>query len=232
MIIVFSGTDGAGKSTQIAMLNERLQATGRRTRVLWARGGYTPVMLAMKSVVLILLGRRGDTKGFDKDGSAKYVKRRAAMIRRPLVARVWLAAAIIDLILLYGIYVRLLSFADTAVICDRYIGDTRIDFEWNFADRFRPHGLLWRLLVLVAPKPAIHFVLAVPVAVSKERSRLKNEPFPDDEETLTFRYAKYHELAEFNHPGVVRLDGTTPLREVSGRMLAAVGTLAGIGGLG
>ena len=232
MIIVFSGTDGAGKSTHITTLNERLQSKCRRTCVLWARGGYTPLMLTMKSAVLTLLGRRGDTKGFDKDGSAKYVKRRAGMMRRPLVARIWLASAIIDLILLYGIYVRFLSLTGTAVICDRYVGDTRIDFERNFSDQFNPSGALWRLLGLVAPKPAIHFVLTVPVAVSQERSRLKNEPFPDDEETLAFRYGKYRALAEFKGPGLIRLDGTAPLAEVSERILAAVRGLPRIGDLG
>jgi len=226
---VFSGTDGAGKSTHIATLNERLQSNGRRTCVLWARGGYTPLMSAMKSTVLTLLGRRGDTKGFDKDSSAKYVKRRAKMMRRPLVARIWLASAIIDLILLYGLYVRFLSLTGTTVICDRYVGDTRIDFEYNFSDQFSTSGALWRLLGLVAPKPAIHFVLTVPVAVSQERSRLKNEPFPDDEEALAFRYCKYRALAEFKGPSLIQLDGTAPLTEVSECILAAVRGLPSVG---
>ena len=232
MIVAFSGTDGAGKPTHITTLNERLQSKGRRTCVLWARGGYTPLMLTLKSAVLTLLGRRGDTKGFDKDGSAKYVKRRTGMMRRPLVAQIWLASAMIDLILLYGIYVRFLSLTGTVVICDRYVGDTRIDFERNFSDQFNPSGALWRLLKLVAPKPAIHFVLLVPVAVSHERSRLKNEPFPDDEETLAFRYGKYQALAEFAGPGLIRLDGTVPLAEVSERIIAAVRSLPNIGDLG
>jgi thymidylate kinase len=232
MIIVFSGTDGAGKSTQIDTLSQALETSGHRTRYLWARGGYTPLMLKAKTLLLTLLGRRGDNKGFDKDVSAKYVKRRAGMMRRPLVARIWLASAIIDLIVLYGIYVRLLSLTGTAVICDRYVGDTRIDFERNFPDQFNPGGPLWQLLGLVAPKPAIHFVLTVPVAVSQERSQLKNEPFPDDEETLAFRYGKYRALAELTGAGLIHLDGTAPLSEVSEQILAAVRGLPRIGDLG
>ena len=200
--------------------------------MLWARGGYTPIMLVAKTVVLALLGRRGGTHGLDKANSAQYMERRAGMLGRPLVARIWLAAAIFDMAILYGIYVRFLAATGTAVICDRYTGDTRIDFERNFPDQFNASGPLWRLLERIAPRPALHFVLTVPVEVSRERSLLKDEPFPDDEATLTYRYERYCTLAEFNGPGRVRLDGTAPLDEVSEAVLVAVRGIARGGEVG
>lgn len=232
MLIAFSGTDGAGKSTQILRLTESLKRAGCRPHNVWARGGYTPLMLRAKTILLRLMGRRGNSTGYNKATSAGYAARRASLMRQSHVAHIWLVAATLDLIILYGFYVRLLSAFGYVVICDRYIGDTRIDFERNFTDQFRPDGLLWRLLGLVAPKPAVHFVLTVPVAVSQERSLQKNEPFPDDEETLAFRYAKYSALAEFNSPELIRLDGTSPLAEVSERVLAAVRGLPRVGDLG
>ncbi len=225
MLIVFSGTDGAGKSTQISTLTQSLESSGYRTRNLWARGGYTPLMLKAKTLLLTLFGRRGNSQGFDKARSKQYVDRRANLMSRPVVARVWLAVAIVDLILLYGIYVRLLSLSGRVIICDRYVGDTRIDFERNFPGQFRRNGPLWRVLGRLAPNPDLYFVLTVPVEVSQERSQLKNEPFPDDAETLFFRYREYRESPEFNGPEVIRLDGSEPLDAVTRKMLGAVGRL-------
>lgn len=225
MLIVFSGTDGAGKSTQINTLTQALERSGYRTRYLWARGGYTPLMLKAKTLLLSLLGRHGNSQGFDKARSEQYVDRRANMMSRPVVARVWLVIAIIDLIMLYGIYVRLLSLFGHVIICDRYVGDTRIDFERNFPGQFRRSGLLWRLLGEFAPNPDLYFVLTVPVELSQERSRLKNEPFPDDAETLAFRYREYRESPEFNGPEVVRLDGSEPLDAVTRKVLGAMNRL-------
>lgn len=43
LLVVFSGLDGAGKSTQIAQLRRRLEHEGDRPSVIWTRGEYTPL---------------------------------------------------------------------------------------------------------------------------------------------------------------------------------------------
>jgi thymidylate kinase len=215
VIVVFSGTDGAGKSTQIFRLTEFLESTGFRTKYVWARGGYTPVMLILKTLFLRIFGRRGNSAGYDRARSAQYVERRSMLMKRRLVSRIWLAGATLDLILLYGIYIRILSAAGHIVICDRFIGDTKIDFERNFGDRFNPRGLLWRVLEQVVPRPQAYFLLTVPAAISRCRSIAKNEPFPDDQDTLVFRLDCYQNRPEFNSENVVTLDGTDPIETIS-----------------
>ena len=56
-LFVFSGLDGAGKSTQIDLLTARLRQDGTRSQVLWSRGGYTPGMLLLKRIARRLLGK-------------------------------------------------------------------------------------------------------------------------------------------------------------------------------
>ena len=50
MIIVFSGLDGAGKSTQIEILRKKLMHGGSSSKILWARGGYTPCFELVKTI--------------------------------------------------------------------------------------------------------------------------------------------------------------------------------------
>jgi dTMP kinase len=183
MIIVFSGTDGAGKSTQIKNLTDTFQAQGGSPLYLWSRGGYTPIFSAIKS-----LARKALNKKLPKQGNSNS---RDKLLKKGSVSRLWLTIAIIDLIFLYGVYVRLQSLFGKTVICDRYIDDTAIDFKHNFTDSFNINSVLWRLLKLLTPRPHYSFLLYVPVNISQYRSTLKNEPFPDTKETLEFRLANY-----------------------------------------
>lgn len=229
MIIAFSGTDGAGKSTQIQALTSHVISQGGRPHAIWARGGYTPLMLSVKNLVLRLLGRHGDSHGFDQARSAVYTRKRKGLMQRPLVARSWLALAIIDLMLYFGVYARWLSLRGHTVIADRYVGDTRIDFMRNFPAHFKPHGFLWRLLCLVAPRPDLHVLLTVDVEVSRQRSREKGEPFPDDVETLAFRLKAYRSMPEFARGRVLALDGTDSIQQVQQQITDAMDQLQAAG---
>ena len=76
-------------------------------------------------------------------------------------------------------------------MCDRYLGDTRLDFNRSFPDINFEGFILWKVLVYIAPKPDCSFVLWIPVSLSLKRSIDKNEPFPDDEATLLWRLHHY-----------------------------------------
>jgi thymidylate kinase len=210
MIICFSGTDGAGKSTQIERLSQRLAALNIEAQHIWSRGGYTPMFMALKRSIHILMGRRKNELVHDS-GNANYSARRSKALRKPWVARFWLSLAILDLALLYGVYVRVLSLLGRTVILDRYMIDTRIDFLRHHSAFFSDRSPLWRVVCRVVPTPDVHFLLTVPVEVSLARSKEKNEPYPDSLETLEFRLAAYQEFAEANLECVVILDGREPL---------------------
>ena len=51
MLIVFSGTDGAGKSTQIRELKKYFSSKEKKLNVIWARGGYTPGFEFLKGLI-------------------------------------------------------------------------------------------------------------------------------------------------------------------------------------
>lgn len=188
MLIVFSGTDGAGKSTQIAKLDEALRNQGERTARFWARGGYTPLFSFLKAGM-----RRAKPGSLPKPGvSTERVQR----FQSSRVRKIWLTIAILDLVLCYVVWLRAKLWMGKTVLCDRYLEDTLLDFGRNFPQERVGQWLVWRVLVDLSPMPDCRFLLLVPPEESARRGKLKNEPFPDSPETLAWRYTGYQELAK------------------------------------
>ncbi len=207
MLIVFSGTDGSGKSTQIEALNAWLGKTARWPKLLWARGGYTPGFLTLKRLLRWASGRQLPSAG-------DFVKRKEAFARA-WVRDLWLRVAISDLMVYWGVYLRLQRLLGRVVICDRYIDDTRLDFRRSFPMVAFEQMWLWQMLERVVPTPDAAFLLWVPVGESMRRSREKGEPFPDDEDTLAWRLKQYKDESLFPSARYVRLDGRRSVTEIS-----------------
>lgn len=185
-IIVFSGMDGAGKSTQIELLAKRLKGQGSQPLVLWSRGGYTPGMLWLKSIL-----RSKSGKGpIPASGPSNE---RTQAFSRPMVRQAWLSLAIFDLALLYGFWLRWKKVRGHVVICDRYLDDTLLDFELNFPTENVKNWMRWKSLSWIAPTPDSSFLLTIPVNESLRRSEEKNEPFPDSREMLEKRLARFED---------------------------------------
>lgn len=183
MLIVFSGLDGAGKSTQIEKLVSRLASNNKSCVTFWARGGYTPGFEFLKRFIRLFLGKKLPTSGLSS--------KRKEVLSRTWVAKLWLNLAIFDLIIFWGIWIRWKIFWGNLVICDRYLNDTNLDFNQNFQGVKFEKFLLWRVLLILCPKPDCSFVLWVPAKLALERNVKKNEPFPDTEETLIWRLSHY-----------------------------------------
>lgn len=210
----FSGMDAAGKSTQIEMLLSALEARGARARRVWARGGYTPGFSLLKRWA------RASRAPVIPRSAGRSVERQQAF-RNSAVRRVWLLMAIFDMALYYGVWIRWLRLRGLHVIADRYLVDTAIDFALAFPDERAVESRAWRMLARVAPRPARHFVMIVPVEESLRRSVLKGEPFPDDEATLTARLSRYQ--AMMDDEGMTRLDGLRPPVELHRTVVAECG---------
>ena len=198
MFISFSGTDGAGKSTQIQLLSEFFQKSGRRYKIIWARGGYTPIFSLIKKLLQVVLNKK-----IPKSGPSDS---RSRVFRKKYIAELWLKIAIADLFLFYGVYARLLALFGFVVVCDRYIEDTEIDFKRNFPNNFDSSSLLWRLVRLITPTAKHSFLLHVPVGITLMRSKQKNEPFPDSAETLQFRLDSYLNEDYFPNSKYIKID--------------------------
>jgi len=197
-IIVFSGTDGSGKSSQIELLKKFFEEQGCKVQVIWARGGYTPLFSFVKKILRILLAKKIPKAGANHS--------RSKMLKKKSISTAWLTVAILDLFLFYGVYVRVLSLLNFIVICDRYIEDTEIDFNRNFPDNFNSESLLLKLLIWSLPTPRQSFLLYVPVDISLIRSKMKGEPFPDTPDTLSFRLKAYLDESIFSSDKYHKVD--------------------------
>lgn len=212
LLITFSGIDGSGKSTQIELLIEYLHRQGQEPIYVWTRGGYTPLFESLKALLRRLPGRAVPPLG-------KNPQRERAF-SRGWVRRLWLILALLDLLWLFGVQLRWWRWR--AVVCDRYLYDTLIDFRLNFPHESVEHWWLWRLLLRVTPQPDAALLLLVPVEESLQRSNVKGEPFRDSPEVLAQRLAHYQTLAQEGHWHV--LDGRRPIHELASEILAVVQT--------
>jgi thymidylate kinase len=204
--IVFSGLDCSGKSTQIQILKNNLQIKGEKNLIFWSRGGYTNGFQKLKDIIRSFSGKKlpklGNSPARDKAFS------------NPVIRKIWLTFAMIDLFYYYAIYLRIKYFLGYNIICDRYLLDTNIDFKLTYPDEKTDKWLLWKLIDIFALKPDFQFVSTIPVKESVIRSKFKFEPFPDSPEVLAKRLDLYNENLK-NNKSLIFIDGLRDKSEIS-----------------
>ena len=205
MLIAFSGIDSAGKSTQILKVVEYFKSRGRKTKVIWSRGGYTPLFNIFKSIL-----RKITDNALPKPGASKH---RDKTFNKKWVRMIWLDMALFDMKFFYCLYFRFLKIWGYVVIADRYLYDTYIDFELQFPKENIENKFLWKILVYLSPRPDISLILTIPIDESLRRSNLKNEPFSENLNQRKKRISFYQDLikkGKWNHI----IDGMRPIDEV------------------
>ncbi len=212
LVVALSGVDSSGKSTQRDLLIEALRSRGWAPVSVWTRAGYTSGLKAARRVAGALTGRRKSARGEVSEAPGRY-PRRAANLGHPIKRRLWLTAALLDLIRVYAVQVRLLRARGRAVVCDRYLLDCLVDFRVNFPDDRVEEWLLCRLLRRLAVRPDAAFCLLVPAEVSAQRSRDKSRFHWESADDLERRRAAYRSLAD--ELGVRVLDGERPAAEIA-----------------
>lgn len=212
-LITFSGLDGAGKSTQIALLTDYLVKDGRKPVYIWTRGGYTTLLQGLKTLSRRFLSRRLPPSGNSPQRSESFSKW--------WVRRLWLSSALLDLLWVYGVQIRWHRYRGRLVLCDRYLWDTAIDFRLNFPQEELDHYWLWRLLGRISPQPDASFLMLLTVEESVRRSKIKGEPFPDSPDVLRQRLTHYQDLIR-RVPFHV-LDGSKPIMTLFNQILIDLG---------
>ena len=198
--ITVEGTEGAGKTSNIALLQARLEAAGKAV-VLTREPGGTPLGEAIRD---LLLTRRGDGMAVDTELLLMFAARaeHIAQLIRPALARgEW-------------------------VLCDRFTdatyayqgGGRRIDIDRIAALEHWVQGNL---------RPDLTIVLDVPVEVGLARAGRRSAPDRFEREQLAFHEAvraAYRTIAA-REPGRVQVvDAEQPLPRVQadlGRVLDA-----------
>lgn len=204
-LIVFSGLDGAGKSTQIKFLVEFLHSRGRSPKFIWTRGGYTTLFNGLKNLLRKLMGGRVPPPGRNE--------KRERIIRSKRVQKFWLIIALLDLLRVYAFQICFWLWFGKIVICDRYLIDTLIDFKINFTNQNVERWFLYKLLLWTSPRPDISFLMFIPVEEAIKRSGRKDEPFPDSPEILDKRLGMYKELLDDKN--WIALDGLKSKEELT-----------------
>lgn len=201
-MISFSGIDCSGKSTQIDLLVKKLEAEGKKSEVIWSRGGYTPGVDFLKKIIR---GGKTTTKEERLEQSAKVNE-------NPKKRKLLFLASLMDLWRFYTISLRIKGIGKT-IICDRYIWDTYIDFKMKYPEYDFEHGFWWRLTLKTMVKPEPSFCLFIPAEVSMYRSSLKDEPFPEPIEVRRERIDWYMRELK-NKRWQYEIDATKPIQEV------------------
>jgi thymidylate kinase len=212
-LLVLSGLDGSGKSTQAGLLAKRLRTEGYDVATVWSR--WEP---ALSAPLIRLAKRRLDTRA---DAATADYRRFTTAKRRTMQSRwkrtlwqlmVWSEyAAQINRRLLPHVIRR------RGVICDRYVYDTLIDIAVNFSvkpgeiETLCHHPLL---ALFPAPRQAIYIDIDPETGASRKADGTPPEYLAD-------RREYYRSMARLL--GAATIDGGRGVEEVAEAIWSSTG---------
>lgn len=181
-VVVFSGIDGCGKSTQIDLLASYFESNHIKHKILWVRPGSTPFILFLKSIARFFI------RSLPKPGRSD---KRERLLKKSNLGALWFYLTFFDLIYIFKIKTPILTLCGYKVIYDRHIFDSIIDYQIMLERNIFDVKLVKRLL-LTSDK-VVKIYLEIPIEDSTDRCLKKWEPFPDTEQEKVIRYAIYKE---------------------------------------
>ncbi|MBN2071282.1 MAG: hypothetical protein JW814_07495 [Candidatus Krumholzibacteriota bacterium] len=204
-ILVLSGLDGTGKSSQASILSGRLASSGVKNVMIWNR--WKPFF----SAPLVFLARRSlsrtknaQTAEYSSFTAAKKDKMRSPVKRKLWQAMVWSEYAVqVNLRLLFH------NYPYRAIISDRYLFDTLVDMAVNFSIPPSRLGELFdNILFRFFPRPAMAIFFDIDPEKGATR---KSDGTPV--EYLDDRRALYLEMAKMTGSPVI--DSALPIDEIA-----------------
>lgn len=217
MVVSFSGIDGAGKTTQITLLENYCKAHGIHYTKKWSKARGTPGVMFLKNLV------RRD-KGMDTQGQLEY---RDQVYKTGWKRKLLLNVSLLDLCWYWGIYFRVLRKKYPLLILDRYIWDTYVEVSTEFGIDNLKDRFLWKLVKTVAMKPDKSIILTIPAEESLRRDTLKGEITTDSLEFKKNKIAIYQMLMDKNCWNVI-LDATASVEQTFTNICRALGLQEGM----
>jgi dTMP kinase len=163
-LIVISGLDGSGKSTQCEILAGRLGETGIRAETLWNR--WEPIVSA--PLIKLAKGHLARRERISDEDYTQFTDAKRRTMRSPLKRWLWQLMVWSE----YAIEVamRFTRRPNAVLICDRYVYDTVVDIAINFhmsAGELRE--LLDHPLFVLFPTPALVIFIDIAPEIGASR---------------------------------------------------------------
>jgi len=209
-MVVFSGTDGSGKTTLANRLVQELMDMGIRTEYVWCRHESGTVRAFVKTARFL----GGDKRGASTPASG-YGIFKGRMFAKPAIGHLYRIFVMMDyLIEVKSRIIRRLRRVDVLVV-DRYVMDVAADVtvECNLEED-RSLAYL-RTLQKLVPRAGVSFLVTVPTAISLERK----DDIPS-REYVERRLSAFETYCK--EEMVVRIDGTMPVTVTTSSLLSAV----------
>ena len=214
-LIVFTGIDGSGKTTQVRLLIDGMKQDGIDVSYVWSR--WKPFLLRP----IINSWKRNVSKGKadskPQENFNRVENKKHKLLSNPVLRWLWLAAFFIDYGLQIFIKIRIGMINKKMIISDRMYYDSVIDQAINLG--VRKDGLLENLgsgwMKILFPQPDMVIYVDCPADIAFNRK----DDAPNVE-YLENRRELYLKLAE--RYGWIIIDGTLTEEEIAVQIKALV----------
>lgn len=205
-LIVLTGIDGSGKTTQADLIVKSLKKDGHDVLYVWSR--WDPLLLKP----LIHQWKNKRAKNTDKQhyDYNELKSRKKKLLQNPVIRWLWLFLFFIDYGLQIQAKIRIRSMGHKLLVSDRIFYDSVIDQAINLGEKKE-----WLLDILsswwmkvIFPKPDMAIYIDCPADTAF--SRKDDAP---NVEYLLERRKLYLELTE--KYGWIKIDGTLPVDEIA-----------------
>lgn len=207
-VLVFSGLDGSGKSTQLELLEKSLRGENVPTSTLYIRLGFTPVMKAIKS----LLHRPGTRKAGDRPASSPG-RDTGGSATCGVTYRLYMHISLLELIVA-ALVIHWLVWRGRVVLCDRYFFDSEIIFAEKCPGARMSEWWSWKILRRLELPPDTVFFLDTPLDTIVRRIEQRGDTLFEGRPAFEERLAVYRRRIPLI-PGSHILDGRLGREELS-----------------